>query len=426
MSGSRTLAPRLVASAQRSRIGHRRPRQPAVRRHRRAGPCHRPGRSAGSRPAAVRQALCGLRADVRRVRQRRHREPTFGQADRAGTSSRKGWPERTAAYLEGARRCSSRPPRKALDRRRPDRRRGRHRRHRLLHRHRHAQPGGAGARRRWAFARDVRARAGVRARLRRRRLRPVDRRPAGRSARPGLDGAARHGRAVHPRLPARQADQGQHRRHRAVRRRRRRLRAARRRQRRLARSRAAGEHTWPDTLDIMGWNVDPEGFGVIFARAIPPFARGQLSARAVDEHPGRPRPRPAPTSTASSATPAAPRSSTALEGALDLPQGALDHRARGAAPTTATCRRRPCCSCSSACCAAGLRDRAARSPRSAPASPPAAVLAARTRGVIGSIRRPARLRHRCSGWASWCWPGATPPRLLAEGAHRGRRRATIR
>src|SRR5205085_11221225 len=26
----------------------------------------------------------------------------------------------------------------------------------------------------------------------------------------------------------------------------------------------AGEHLWPDTLGIMGWNVDPEGFGVIF------------------------------------------------------------------------------------------------------------------------------------------------------------------
>jgi alkylresorcinol/alkylpyrone synthase len=36
---------------------------------------------------------------------------------------------------------------------------------------------------------------------------------------------------------------------------------------------ATGEHTWPNTLDLMGWQVDPDGFGVIFARAIPPFAR---------------------------------------------------------------------------------------------------------------------------------------------------------
>jgi len=40
---------------------------------------------------------------------------------------------------------------------------------------------------------------------------------------------------------------------------------------------AAGEHTWPDTLDIMGWNVDTLGFGVIFARAIPPFVEENLA-----------------------------------------------------------------------------------------------------------------------------------------------------
>lgn len=36
------------------------------------------------------------------------------------------------------------------------------------------------------------------------------------------------------------------------------------------------EHTWPDTLDIMGWRVEQDGLGVIFARAIPPFAREHL------------------------------------------------------------------------------------------------------------------------------------------------------
>jgi alkylresorcinol/alkylpyrone synthase len=35
----------------------------------------------------------------------------------------------------------------------------------------------------------------------------------------------------------------------------------------------AGEHTWPDTLNIMGWDIDPEGLGVIFDRDIPPFAQ---------------------------------------------------------------------------------------------------------------------------------------------------------
>jgi alkylresorcinol/alkylpyrone synthase len=83
------------------------------------------------------------------------------------------------------------------------------------------------------------------------------------------------------------------------------------------------EHTWPDTLDIMGWRVDPEGLGVIFARAIPPFARerlrpavdsmlaGQgLTAADVDRfvcHPG------------------GTKVIEALEGSLELGQGALDH-----------------------------------------------------------------------------------------------------
>jgi len=38
----------------------------------------------------------------------------------------------------------------------------------------------------------------------------------------------------------------------------------------------AAEHTWPDTLDIMGWNVDPQGFEVVFAQAIPSFAQKNL------------------------------------------------------------------------------------------------------------------------------------------------------
>lgn len=36
------------------------------------------------------------------------------------------------------------------------------------------------------------------------------------------------------------------------------------------------EHTWPATLDVMGWRVEPTGLGVIFARAIPPFAKTNL------------------------------------------------------------------------------------------------------------------------------------------------------
>ena len=89
---------------------------------------------------------------------------------------------------------------------------------------------------------------------------------------------------------------------------------------------AAAQHTWPDTLDIMGWSVDAEGLGVIFDRSIPPFAeehfgpaaramlaRAGLALGDVDRfvcHPG------------------GAKVVTALERALSLPQGLLsDERA---------------------------------------------------------------------------------------------------
>jgi len=39
---------------------------------------------------------------------------------------------------------------------------------------------------------------------------------------------------------------------------------------------AAVEHTWADSLSIMGWRVDAQGFGVIFDRSIPTFAMANL------------------------------------------------------------------------------------------------------------------------------------------------------
>ena len=39
----------------------------------------------------------------------------------------------------------------------------------------------------------------------------------------------------------------------------------------------SGQHIWPGTLDIMGWSVDPQGLGVIFDRAIPPFAEANMA-----------------------------------------------------------------------------------------------------------------------------------------------------
>jgi len=38
----------------------------------------------------------------------------------------------------------------------------------------------------------------------------------------------------------------------------------------------AGEHTWPGTLDIMGWRMDPLGFGAIFSQRIPELATRDL------------------------------------------------------------------------------------------------------------------------------------------------------
>ncbi|SEH41295.1 type III polyketide synthase [Magnetospirillum fulvum] len=85
----------------------------------------------------------------------------------------------------------------------------------------------------------------------------------------------------------------------------------------------SGQHLWPDTLDIMGWSVDPQGLGVIFDRAIPPFAethmapavaaildRVGLTINDIDRiafHPG------------------GTKVLSALERAFDLGQGALDH-----------------------------------------------------------------------------------------------------
>jgi alkylresorcinol/alkylpyrone synthase len=86
---------------------------------------------------------------------------------------------------------------------------------------------------------------------------------------------------------------------------------------------ATGEKLWPDTLDIMGWSVDPEGFGVIFQRTIPDFVRDnmgsavaeildrmELSVDDIDRficHPG------------------GTKVIAALERALALDQGTLDH-----------------------------------------------------------------------------------------------------
>jgi alkylresorcinol/alkylpyrone synthase len=85
----------------------------------------------------------------------------------------------------------------------------------------------------------------------------------------------------------------------------------------------SGQYMWPDTLDVMGWTVDPQGFGVIFDRAIPPFAEERMAPAVsailersglvlgdIDRfafHPG------------------GKKVVTALERAFSLGQGTLDH-----------------------------------------------------------------------------------------------------
>ncbi len=50
----------------------------------------------------------------------------------------------------------------------------------------------------------------------------------------------------------------------------------------LARITGSAEKLWPDTLRIMGWDVEDPGLAVVFDRAIPPFVETEL-AQAVDE-----------------------------------------------------------------------------------------------------------------------------------------------
>jgi alkylresorcinol/alkylpyrone synthase len=85
----------------------------------------------------------------------------------------------------------------------------------------------------------------------------------------------------------------------------------------------AAEHTWPETLDIMGWRIDANSLGVVLARDLPPFIRREIRAAmeamlasqglAVDDvdrficHPG------------------GMKVIGAMEGAFGLGQGALDH-----------------------------------------------------------------------------------------------------
>jgi alkylresorcinol/alkylpyrone synthase len=45
---------------------------------------------------------------------------------------------------------------------------------------------------------------------------------------------------------------------------------------------ASGQHTWPQTLDIMGWDVESDGFRAVMSRDIPSFVRREMRSVAVD------------------------------------------------------------------------------------------------------------------------------------------------
>ncbi|WP_243368485.1 type III polyketide synthase [Microvirga solisilvae] len=85
----------------------------------------------------------------------------------------------------------------------------------------------------------------------------------------------------------------------------------------------SGEHTWRDTLDIMGWDIDPDGFGVVLARALPPFAETYLGPAIL----GILRRLDVPITSIDRFVchPGGPKIITALEKVLHLNQGTLDH-----------------------------------------------------------------------------------------------------
>jgi alkylresorcinol/alkylpyrone synthase len=85
----------------------------------------------------------------------------------------------------------------------------------------------------------------------------------------------------------------------------------------------AGEHTWYDTLDIMGWDIDPDGFGVVLARALPPFAEARLGSALGDILDRLDM--PAASIDRFVCHPGGPKIIVALEAVLGLRTGALDH-----------------------------------------------------------------------------------------------------
>ena len=77
------------------------------------------------------------------------------------------------------------------------------------------------------------------------------------------------------------------------------------------------QHMWPDTLGIMGWDVDDEGLGVVFDRSIPAFAARHFAEAVRAAAPDGPPDRMV-------CHPGGAKVVASIEGALDLPPGTLD------------------------------------------------------------------------------------------------------
>lgn len=86
---------------------------------------------------------------------------------------------------------------------------------------------------------------------------------------------------------------------------------------------ATGEKLWPDTLDVMGWKVDPEGFGVIFQRTISDFVRENMGPAIAEILSRMELPRDRVDRFV--CHPGGSKVILALEQALALDQGTLDH-----------------------------------------------------------------------------------------------------
>lgn len=91
----------------------------------------------------------------------------------------------------------------------------------------------------------------------------------------------------------------------------------------IARVEGGGEILWPDSLSVMGWDVEDPGLGVVFDRAIPPFIEEKMTegvARIIDGI-GLERDR----IDRFTCHPGGAKVIVALERSLEVAEGTLDH-----------------------------------------------------------------------------------------------------